>query len=79
MVSQEAKKILIYPQFIFFSPGFASNKWLPQLTGDPINRDPLYSWDFLFFSPSLQGRGTGHSKRQSKRSVVFQLSTKLLE
>jgi hypothetical protein len=26
----------------FSSPGFAPNKLLPQLTGDPINLNPLY-------------------------------------
>jgi hypothetical protein len=42
-VSKKQSKFGLYSLF-FFSQGFASDKWLLQLIGDPINQNPLYTF-----------------------------------
>jgi hypothetical protein len=42
MVSQISEANPGYILNLLFSPGFGPNKWLPQLTGDPINQNPVY-------------------------------------
>jgi hypothetical protein len=40
-ISPDNRELAVF-SICFCPPEFSPNKWLPQLTGDPINWNPLY-------------------------------------